>query len=413
MVDFRPFRTLRPVPHLAAEIASLPYDVLDTDEARAEVARHHLSFLHVEKPEVDLPPGTDPHDPRVYETARLNLDRYVNEGLMTQDPVPTFSVYRQVMDGRAQVGVVGLASVDEYLADVIRKHELTRAEKEEDRVRHMDACDAHPSPVFLTHRHSPAVDAVTSRVMAAAPFHDFTSSDGVGHTLWRVDEAEDIEALRAAFGEMGNLYVADGHHRTASAARIGLLRREQNPEWTGEEEFNHFMAVAFPDAQLRILDYNRVVADLAGSDIEEFLDRVGEGFEVEAATGDPAPTAPHEFGMYLAGSWYRLRARTGTWNPADPVGSLDVSILQDRLLSPVLGIGDPRRDERIDFVGGIRGLGELEEWVDGGDAAVAFALFPTSMDELLAVADAGMIMPPKSTWFEPKLRSGLFVHLLH
>ncbi|MGM0384383.1 MAG: DUF1015 domain-containing protein [Actinomycetota bacterium] len=412
MVDFSPFRTLRPVPAHAAEIASLPYDVLDTDEARAEVARHPLSFLHVEKPEVDLPPGTDPHDPRIYATARHNLDRYVSRGYMVQDAAPTFSVYRQVMDGRAQVGVVGLASVDEYLTDVIRRHELTRADKEEDRVRHMDACDAHPSPVFLTYRHSPAVDAVTSRVMATAPLHDFTSPDGVGHTLWRVERAEEVDALRAAFGEMVNLYVADGHHRTASAARIGLLRREQHPGWTGEEEFNHFMAVAFPDVQLHILDYNRVVADLAGMNAAAFLARLEDRFEVATAESDPAPAAAHEFGMYLSGSWYRLVAREGTWDPGDPVGSLDVSILQENLLAPVLRIGDPRRDQRIDFVGGIRGLVELEECVDGGGAAVAFALFPTSMDELLAVADAGMIMPPKSTWFEPKLRSGLFVHLL-
>lgn len=412
MVDFRPFRTLRPLPAHAAEIASLPYDVLDTDEARAEVARHPLSFLHVEKPEVDLPPGTDPHDPRVYATARRNLDRYVDEGFMVQDPSPTFSVYRQVMAERAQVGVVGLASVDEYLSDVIRKHELTRADKEEDRIRHMDACDAHPSPVFLTHRDSPAVDAVTARVMAGTPLHDFTSPDGVGHTLWRVDRAEDVAALRVAFGALDTLYVADGHHRTASAARIGLLRRQRHPGWTGDEEFNHFMAVAFPASHLHILDYNRVVADLAGMDVPEFLGRLAERFSVAAADGDPTPRAAHEFGMYLEGRWYRLIARPGTWAEDDPVGALDVSILQANLLAPVLRIEDPRRDKRIDFVGGIRGLDELADRVDSGDAAVAFALFPTAMDELLAVADAGMIMPPKSTWFEPKLRSGLFVHLL-
>lgn len=410
MVQFTPFRTLRPVPARAAEIASLPYDVMDTEEARAEVARRPLSFLHVEKPEVDLPPGTDPHDPRVYAMARANLDRYVTDGLMVQDPAPTFSVYRQVREGRVQVGIVGLASVDEYLEGVIRRHELTRADKEEDRIRHMDACDAHPSPVFLTHRHA-GVDDVTHRVMEAAPLHDFTSEDGVRHTLWRVDRPEDVEAIATAFEDLPHLYVADGHHRTASAARVGMLRRSQDPGWTGEEEFNRFMVVAFPAEQLTILDYNRVVSDLAGLGEEEFVARLGERFEVRPAS-DPAPSAPHEFGMYLGGRWSRLVARAGTWDASDPVASLDVSILQDNLLAPVLGIGDPRRDQRIDFVGGIRGMAELEERVDDGRAAVAFALFPTAMEELLGVADAGMIMPPKSTWFEPKLRSGLFVHLL-
>lgn len=411
MVVFRPFRTLRPIPEHAAEIASLPYDVMDSDEARAEVARRPLSFLHVEKPEVDLPPGTDPHDPQVYATARANLDRYVSDGFMVQDPTPTYSVYRQVREGRAQVGIVGLASVDDYLNDVIRKHELTRADKEVDRIRHMDACDAHPSPVFLTFRDLPAIDAVTHRVMEEMPLHDFVSDDGVQHTLWRVDDDDHVRSLATAFERLPYLYVADGHHRTASAAKIGLLRREQRPEWTGEEEFNFFMAVAFPASQLHILDYNRVVSDLAGLTDEDFLARVRGSFEVHAAA-DPAPAAAHEFGMYLGGTWYRLTARPGSWDDTDPVASLDVSILQDNLLAPVLGIGDPRLDQRIDFVGGIRGMGELEARVQSGRAAVAFALFPTGMEELLAVADAGSIMPPKSTWFEPKLRSGLFVHLM-
>lgn len=412
MVVFRPFRTLRPVPGRAAEIASPPYDVLDSEEARAEVARRPLSFLHVEKPEVDLPEDIDPHDPRVYTTARANLDRYVADGLIVQDPLPTYSVYRQVMDGRAQVGIVGLASVDEYLADVIRKHELTRAEKEADRIRHMDACDAHPSPVFLAYRHHEEIDRVVREVMTGAPLHDFLSDDGISHTLWRVDRDEDVAALQAAFATIPNLYVADGHHRTASAARVGLLRREQLPHHTGEEDFNFFMAVAFPDEDLHILAYNRLVADLGGLGPAEFLDRVRTAFDV-TRTEAPEPRAAHEFGMYVEGAWYRLVARLGTWDRTDPVGSLDVTILHENLLGPVLGIGDPRTDARVDFVGGIRGLAELEDRVDSGRAAAAFALFPTSMAELLAVADAGTIMPPKSTWFEPKLRSGLFVHSLH
>jgi len=411
MVEFRPFRALRPLPQHAAEIASLPYDVMDSAEARLEVERHPLSFVHVEKPEVDLPAGTDPHDPQVYAQARANLDSYVERGLMAQDAAPLFYAYRQTMDGRAQTGLVGLAAVDEYLSGVIRKHELTRAEKEADRIRHVDACNAHSSPVFLTYRHRPALDVVVARVTAGMPAYDFVADDGVRHELWLLADLGDVAAVRDAFAALPNLYVADGHHRTASAAKVGLLRREQHPDHTGEEEFNFFMAVVFPDDQLRILDYNRVVRDL-GMTVEDFLGRVGERFEVTPVPEPARPRRTHEFGMYLAGGWYRLVPRRDTWDVSNPVAALDVSILQDALLDPILGIGDPRTDTRIDFVGGIRGLDELVRRVDSGREAVAFALFPTSMDELLSVADAGEIMPPKSTWFEPKLRSGLFIHPL-
>lgn len=411
MVEFRPFRALRPLPQHAAEIASLPYDVMDSAEARLEVERHPLSFVHVEKPEVDLPAGTDPHDPEVYAQARANLDSYVERGLMAQDAAPLFYAYRQTMDGRAQTGLVGLAAVDEYLSGVIRKHELTRAEKEADRIRHVDACNAHSSPVFLTYRHRPALDVVVARVTAGMPAYDFVADDGVRHELWLLADLGDVAAVRDAFAALPNLYVADGHHRTASAAKVGLLRREQHPDHTGEEEFNFFMAVVFPDDQLRILDYNRVVRDL-GMTVEDFLGRVGERFEVTSVPEPARPRRTHEFGMYLAGGWYRLVPRRDTWDVSNPVAALDVSILQDALLDPILGTGDPRTDTRIDFVGGIRGLDELVRRVDSGREAVAFALFPTSMDELLSVADAGEIMPPKSTWFEPKLRSGLFIHPL-
>ncbi len=411
MVEFRPFRALRPLPEHAAAIASLPYDVMDTAEARREVARHPLSFVHVERPEVDLPPGTDPHAPEVYAQARRNLDSYEDRGLMAQDDVAMFYVYRQTMDGRSQTGLVGLASVDEYLSGVIRRHELTRADKEEDRVRHVDACDAHSSPVFLTYRHRDVVDRVVADAVARTPVYDFTSDDGVRHTLWLLDAPADVAAIRAGFAGLPHFYVADGHHRTASAARVGLLRRAQHPG-SGEQEYDFFMAVAFPDDQLHIMAYHRVVADLNGLDRAAFLSRIRASFRVSESGERVAPRASHQFGMYLPGQWYLLEAHPGSWDAADPVATLDVSILQDSLLRPVLGIEDPRTDTRIDFVGGIRGLGELERRVDSGRDAVAFSLHPTSMEELMAIADAGRIMPPKSTWFEPKLRSGLFVHRL-
>lgn len=415
MAVFKPFRALRPVPSRAAEIASPPYDVMDSDEARIEVQKHPLSFIHVEKPEVDLAPGTDLYDPAVYAKARENLDKYSLQGLMEQDETPMFYIYRQTMDGREQNGLVGLTSVDEYMEGKIKKHEFTRADKEADRIRHVDACDAHASPVFFTYRQRHDIDAVVQRVkQAKSPIYDFVSDDGIGHSLWLVDDPADIGAIQAGFAEMDCLYVADGHHRTASAAKVGLLRREQHPDYTGEEEFNFFMAVIFPDRELKIFDYNRVVKDLNGHSQEEFLKLVEQKFELTSITegGNYHPGQTHEIGMYFDHNWFRLVPKAGSWDADNPVASLDVSILQDNLLHPILGIGDPRRDKRIDFVGGIRGLDELVRRVDSGREVVAFAMFPTSMDELLRIADAGLIMPPKSTWFEPKLRSGLFIHPL-
>lgn len=415
MATFKPFRALRPIPEKAAAIASMPYDVMDSDEARAEVKKNPLSYLHVEKPEIDLPLGTDLYAPEVYAKARENLLKYVNDGLMKQDSRPMFYIYRQTMDGRDQIGLVGLASVDEYMNGIIKKHELTRADKEADRIRHVDTCDAHPSPVFFTYRHQDEIDATVAKVMRQKdPVYDFVSDDGIGHALWLMDSEEDINAIQAAFAKLPYLYVADGHHRTASAAKVGLVRREQNPGYTGEEEFNFFMTVIFPDNQLKIFDYNRVVKDLNGLTEDEFLAKVREKFSVEPVSqaGPFRPSKLHEFGMYLGGTWYKLEALPGTWDNSNVVDSLDVSIMQNNLLHPILGIGDPRRDNRIDFVGGIRGLGELVRRVDSGREVVAFAMFPTSMDELLGIADAGEIMPPKSTWFEPKLRSGLFIHPL-
>jgi len=311
--------------------------------------------------------------------------------------------------------LVGLSSVDEYMDGTIKKHELTRAEKEADRIRHVDTCDAHPSPVFFTYRHQDDIDAIVNRISEnTAPVYDFKSDDGIGHTLWLMDDPKDIAAIEAAFAKMRYLYVADGHHRTASAAKVGLVRREQNPNYTGEEEFNYFMTVIFPDNHLKIFDYNRVVKDLNGNSKEEFMAKVKENWNVEevAAGADYKPSRLHQVSMYIDGKWYFISPKAGSWKQSDVVENLDVSILQKNLLHPILGINDPRTDKRIDFVGGICGLGELVKRVDSGREVVAFAMYPTSMDELIGIADAGEIMPPKSTWFEPKLRSGLFIHLL-
>jgi uncharacterized protein (DUF1015 family) len=415
MATFKPFKAVRPVPEKAQAIASLPYDVMDSDEARAEVKKHPLSFIHVEKPEVDLPLGTDLYDPAVYAKAKENLYNYITDGHMIQDDKPMFYIYRQEMDGRYQYGLVGLSSVDEYMDGTIKKHELTRAEKEADRIRHVDTCDAHPSPVFFTYRHQDEIDQVVERVCQnSAPVYDFKSDDGIGHTLWLMDKQADIKAIEESFAKLPYLYVADGHHRTASAAKVGLVRREQYPDYSGEEEFNFFMTVIFPDQHLKIFDYNRVVKDLNGNSKEEFMSKVRQHWNVDEipAGADYKPSHLHQMSMYIDGKWYFINPKTGSWKANDVVENLDVSILQLNLLSPILGIDDPRTDKRIDFVGGIRGLGELVKRVDSGREVVAFAMYPTSMDELIGIADAGEIMPPKSTWFEPKLRSGLFIHLL-
>lgn len=414
MPIFKPFRAVRPFPEKAAAIASLPYDVMDSEEAREEVKRNPLSFIHVEKAEVDLPEGTHLYDETVYLKAKENLYNYLKNGHMFQEDKPVFYIYRQIMNGHAQYGLVGLTAVDEYLNNVIKKHELTRAEKEADRIKHVDICDAHSSPVFFTYPHRKDIDNVVSQYADKAPEYDFMSDDGIQHTLWLIPDPAAIQTIEKAFQEMDCLYVADGHHRTASAAKVGLVRREQHPDYTGEEEFNFFMAVIFPDNQLAIMDYNRVVKDLNGLSKDEFIDRVKESFDIiPVCQCKPyKPEALHTFGMYIDHTWYKLVAKDGTFDRNNPVESLDVSILQTNLLHPILGIGDPRVDKRIDFIGGIRGLGELVKRVDSGREEVAFAMYPTSIDELMTIADAGEIMPPKSTWFEPKLRSGLFIHLL-
>lgn len=413
MVMIREFKALRPREDLAAEVASPPYDVLDSQEARQLARGKSFSFLHVVKPEIDLPEEIDPYDESVYLQGRENLDRLVEEGVLFDDDEPAIYFYRQVMGGHSQTGLVAGASIEDYENDRIKKHEHTRAEKEADRVRHVESLNANTGPVFLTYRADREMDSLAEELTSADPLYDFTAGDGIRHTVWKVGRTEMVKKIKGIFARIDNLYVADGHHRSASGVRVGQKRRAENPGHTGEEEYNFFLAVLFPHDQLRIMDYNRVVKDLAGFSPEEFIGRVAGKFEI-AASPDNRPFRPaalHQFGMYLAGNWYRLTARPGSFPAGDPVRSLDVSILQENLLAPVLKIGDPRQDRRIDFVGGIRGLEELARRVDGGEA-VAFALHPTSIEQLLTIADRGLIMPPKSTWFEPKLRSGLLVHRL-
>jgi uncharacterized protein (DUF1015 family) len=413
MAIIKPFKGLRPKPELAEKVASPPYDVLNTEEARAMAKDNPYSFLHINKPEIDLPVGTNLYDDAVYAKGRENLERFIKEGVFIQDEKPCFYVYRQIMGDHQQIGLVAGASVEDYENNVIKKHELTRAEKEEDRVKHVDTLNAQTGPVFLTYKASEEVDRLMEKITQRPPVYDFTADDGIRHTFWVVDDENEIKQLQDLFARMDCLYVADGHHRSAAAMRVKQMRQKQNPHHTGEEEYNYFLTVIFPHNQMYIMDYNRVVKDLNGLSKEAFLEKVREKFEVEKlGTTAEKPRTKHEFVMYLDGEWYRLKARPGTFDPNDPVDQLDVSILMNNLLAPILGIGDPRKDKRIDFVGGIRGLEELKRRVDSGEMQVAFALYPTSIEDLMAIADAGKIMPPKSTWFEPKLRSGLIIHLL-
>lgn len=415
MAVIRPFQAVRPAVDKAAAVAALPYDVMNSDEARQMVVGNPYSFLHVDKAEIDLDPAIDLYDARVYEKARDNLNQMIADGVFLQDETPCLYIYKQVMDGRAQIGIVACASIDDYKNSVIRKHELTRADKEQDRINHVDYCDANTGPIFLTYRSCGEINEIVNAQMAAkAPAYDFVSEDGIGHTVWVIDDMAVIEKLCGIFSQVDNLYIADGHHRCASAVRVGGMRRAEKPDYTGDEEFNYFLSVIFPDDQLYIMDYNRIVKDLNGNTPESFMQKVEEKFTVTpyTASGALKPGKKHTYGMYLAGSWYLLEAKEGTFDPGDPVAQLDVSILQNNLLSPILGIGDPRTDKRIDFVGGIRGLDTLAAQVDAGEMAVAFSMYPTTMEDLMDIADADAIMPPKSTWFEPKLRSGLFVHKL-
>ena len=412
MADVRPFVCVRPAADAASQVAALPYDVYSRKEACEAVKGHPLSFLNIDRAETQFADDVDTYDPRVYAKAKEMLEAEIADGTFVTDEGENYYLYRLTMDGRSQTGIVACCSIDDYVNGVIKKHENTREEKELDRIRHVDITGAHTGPIFLAYRRNETLAQIMEDVMTEAPLYDFVSEDGIGHTVWKIGGRETVEKIREAFGKIPNTYIADGHHRAASAVKVGLKRRAENPGYTGQEAFNYFLAVLFPEDQLMIMPYNRVVKDLNGITEEEFLAAVSEKFRVEPAGGAAyAPTAKGTFGMYLGGKWYKLAAKPEVTAAVsgDPVKSLDVSVLQDYLLGPVLGIGDPRLDKRIDFIGGIRGLGELERRVSE-DMTVAFSMYPTSIGELFAVADAGLLMPPKSTWFEPKLRSGLFIH---
>jgi uncharacterized protein (DUF1015 family) len=407
-IRLRPFRAWRPLPAFAARVAAPPYDVVSRSEAAAYAAGNPFSFLHVARSEIDLPPETDPHDPKVYAKARSNLDRFMSEGPLIQESTPALYLYQLTMDGRAQIGVVGCVHVDDYANDVIKKHEKTRQDKEDDRTTHLLALNAHAEPVFLTHPPTPFLSQGNAKVASEVPLYDFVTPDGVRQQVWRITDAG---SYVDAFRRIGVGYVADGHHRSASAWRAAEKLRAANPKHTGNEEYNWFLAVLFPAGQLRILAYNRVVKDLGGLTPEEFLAWLAQAGTLAPATA-PEPETAGSFGVFVAEKWYRLTLDPGSINRNDPIGSLDASLLHERVLAPILGIGDVRTDARIDFVGGIRGTEELERRVGAGSAAVAFAMYPVTVQQLMTVADAGQIMPPKSTWFEPKLKSGLFVHSL-
>ena len=409
----KPFRGLRPTRELAEKVASHPYDVLNRQEAKELARGNPFSFFHINKPEIDLPDSIDLHDEQVYEKGAENLKKFISDGVLVRDPEEKFYVYKQVMGGHEQVGLVAVASVEAYEQNLIKKHEFTRPEKEDDRVHHMAALGAQVGPVFLTYRANPAIDKLIAKATSSTPEYDFIAEDATRHIFWVVEDIGLAADLETAFAAVDCLYVADGHHRSAAASRVRNLYQKRNPDHSGDESYNWFLVVVFPDQQMQILDYNRVIQDLNGLDKTSFLEKAAVNFQVTELAGieDARPGETGHFSLYLEGRWYSLVARQSILTN-DPVKSLDVSLLQDCLLEPVLGIGDPRRDSRIDFVGGIRGLAELEKRVDTGDWALAIALYPTSIESLMAIADVGDVMPPKSTWFEPKLRSGLVIHVL-
>lgn len=410
MAEIRAFAGIRPREELAQRIAALPYDVYNRQEAKEEVAREPMSFLRIDRAETQLEDGTDPYAPAVYQKAHDLLWEMVENGEFVREEKPCYYLYELTMDGRSQTGLVACASIDDYKNNLIKKHENTRADKEQDRICHVDACDAQTGPIFLAYRRNPDMDQLVGEIKERQPLFSFTSEDEVTHRGWRIDRESEISRIGEIFGAIGEIYIADGHHRAASAVAVGEKRRRAYPGYSKSEEFNYFLSVLFPGEELYIMDYNRVVRDLNGLSGEDFLEKVAEKFEVKEILAATSPQKKGCISMYLEDQWYSLKVKPRYCN-TDPVEGLDVSILQRELLSPVLGIRDPKTDARIDFVGGIRGLQELERRVQT-DCAVAFAMYPTSIEELFAVADAGLLMPPKSTWFEPKLRSGLFIHSL-
>lgn len=414
MAILKPFRGFRPPADIAKELASRPYDVLNSREARAEAEGNPYSLLHIIKPEIDLPENMDEHDQQVYDKARENFAAYRERGWLVQDASDCLYIYAQTMNGKTQYGIVGCAGVEDYMNGIIRKHELTRKDKEEDRMKHVRITNANMEPVFFTYPAVPELDQIVETfVTEHNPVYDFTAADGFGHHFWVIDQPEIIGKIVDLFGKIPFTYVADGHHRTAAAALVGNEKRKNNPTHTGAEEYNFFLAVHFPDNQLTIIDYNRVVKDLNGLSNAEFLSKLNTVFDIsDRGTEVYKPDRLHTFSLYLEGRWYELRAKPGTFDDSDPIGVLDVTILSRLVLDEILGIRDLRTDKRIDFVGGIRGLGELKKRVDSGEMKAAFALYPVSMSQLITIADTGNIMPPKTTWFEPKLRSGLVVHML-
>ncbi|CAN5314640.1 DUF1015 domain-containing protein [soil metagenome] len=412
MTVIRPFPGIRPKAELASQVASLPYDVMNTEEAREEAKDKPLSYLHVVKSEIAFPKGYDAYAPEVYEKAGEKFRALLDKGVIEQDPKAYLYVYEQEMNGHVQTGLVAASSVNDYWADVVKRHEFTRPVKEQDRMNHMRATGIHAGPVFLTYPDVDEINAIIDPIRVTEPDTNFTSPDGVRHTVWVIRDLATIEQLVTLFKEqVPATYIADGHHRAASSSKLGREMQERNPNDSGEEPYNYFLSVLFPASRLQIIDYNRVVNNLNGYLADEFLDKVSQRFTVEKLGAEIyKPAHMREFSMYLEGAWYRLAPNEGTYRAEDPVNGLDVSILQNNLLEPILGINDPRTDDRIDFVGGIRGLGELQKRVDSGEMAVAFALYPVTIDQLIRIADSGNVMPPKSTWFEPKLRSGLIVH---
>ncbi len=413
MAILKAFKGLRPPKHLASQVASRPYDVLNSEEAREEAKGNPYSLLHIIKPEIDLPAGTDEHEPEVYEKAAENFRLFREKGWLVADSKDCLYIYAQTMWGKTQFGIVGCAGVDDYLNGIIKKHELTRKVKEEDRMKHVRITNANMEPVFFTYPAVPELDIIVARITQQPPEYDFTATDGVGHQLWVVDDDTVVGRIISLFRDIPFTYVADGHHRTAAAALVGNEKRMLNPHHDGTEEFNFFLAVHFPDNQLTIIDYNRLVKDLNGLSSVGFLEKLAEVFVVEEKGKEIyKPDHLHQFSLYLDGTWYSLEAKAGTFDDSDPIGVLDVTILSKLVLDKILDIKDLRTSERIDFVGGIRGLGELRRRVDSGEMKAAFALYPVSMKQLIDIADSGNIMPPKTTWFEPKLRSGLVVHLL-
>lgn len=412
MIVLKPFKAIRPTKELAPKVAALPYDVMDSQEAREMTKNNPYSFLHVDKAEIDLDSNIDPYDLRVYEKAKENLKSMMDDEILIKDSKESLYVYKQVMNGKEQIGLVGCVSVEDYMNNRIKKHENTIKEKQKDRTNHVYYCNGNTGPIFLTYRSREDINRIIEDwIDNNIPVCDFVSEDDIAHKVWIIDDNEVMEKLIGLFRTLDSLYIADGHHRAAAAAEVAKMRKDKEPDFTGKEEFNYFLGVLFPHDQLYVMDYNRVVKDLNGHSSTEFMEKIRENFIVEEVEerGPYRPDKKHSFGMYLDNKWYKLTARENSFDLDDPVGSLDASILQDNVLQPILGIEDPRTNKRIDFIGGIRGLEELEKRVDEG-MAVAFSLYPTAIDDLMKIADEGKTMPPKSTWFEPKLRSGLFIH---